>query len=57
MVNFDPEGSARTQVYTSIIPGVLEPEDIARLALFLASDESRNINGAIIPADAGWLAA
>ena len=26
------------------------------LALFLASDESRYINGAIIPADAGWAA-
>jgi hypothetical protein len=26
------------------------------LALYLASDESRNINGAIIPADAGWAA-
>jgi hypothetical protein len=28
----------------------------ASLALFLASDESRHINGAIIPADAGWAA-
>ena len=30
------------------------PDDIAQLALFLASDESRHINGAIIPADGGW---
>ena len=30
-----------------------EPEDIARIALFLASDESRMITGAIIPADGG----
>lgn len=57
MALFDPEGSARTQLYTGIIPALLEPEDIAALALFLASDDSRHINGAIIPADGGWLAA
>jgi len=36
---------------------MLEPDDIAALALFLASDEGRYINGAVIPADAGWTAA
>jgi NAD(P)-dependent dehydrogenase (short-subunit alcohol dehydrogenase family) len=30
-----------------------DPEDIARIALFLASDEARMITGAIIPADGG----
>lgn len=30
-----------------------QPEDIAQIALFLASDESRMITGAIIPADGG----
>lgn len=30
-----------------------EPEDIARIALFLASDEARMITGATIPADGG----
>jgi NAD(P)-dependent dehydrogenase (short-subunit alcohol dehydrogenase family) len=30
-----------------------QPEDIANVALFLASDESRMITGAIIPADGG----
>ncbi len=30
-----------------------EPEDIARIALFLASDESRMIHGATIPAEGG----
>lgn len=33
--------------------GVGQPEDIAHIALFLASDESRMINGATIPADGG----
>ena len=30
-----------------------EPEDIANIALFLASDESRLVNGAVIPAEGG----
>ncbi|MFT7600577.1 MAG: NAD(P)-dependent dehydrogenase (short-subunit alcohol dehydrogenase family) [Acidimicrobiales bacterium] len=33
--------------------GVGQPEEIANIALFLASDESRMINGASIPADGG----
>lgn len=53
----DPAGSARSQTYYAAIPGQLKAKDIADLALFLASDESKMINGAIIPADAGWTAA
>jgi NAD(P)-dependent dehydrogenase (short-subunit alcohol dehydrogenase family) len=53
----DPMGSARAGEYAALIPAVLDPADIAALALFLASDESRHINGAIITADAGWTAA
>jgi NAD(P)-dependent dehydrogenase (short-subunit alcohol dehydrogenase family) len=53
----DASGSARVGGYLSLIPAVLDPEDIAALALFLASDQSLHINGAIIPADAGWTAA
>ncbi len=33
--------------------GVGEPEDIAQVALFLASDESRMVNGTAIPAEGG----
>lgn len=36
--------------------GVGAPEDIARIALFLASDESRMVNGAVVPADGGMSA-
>ena len=30
-----------------------EPEEVARLALFLASDDSARITGAILPVDGG----
>lgn len=53
----DPFGSARASAYATLIPATLTPQDIANLALFLASDESRSINGAVITADAGWTAA
>ena len=52
----DAAGSARAGAYAALIPALLDPEDIANLALFLASDESRYVNGAIIPADGGWTA-
>jgi len=31
-----------------------EPEEVAQLALFLASDDASFINGAVVAADAGW---
>ena len=33
--------------------GLIEPEDIAAMALFLASDESRKVTGHIYPVDSG----
>ena len=42
--------------FSALAPAYLQPSDIASLALFLASDESRTINGAIIPADGSWAA-
>jgi len=53
----DPAGTARCQAWYAAIPRQLQPGEIADVALFLASDEARGVNGAIVPADGGWLAA
>lgn len=52
----DPQGGQRAQAFAALIPATLDPIDIAYLALYLAADESKLINGAIIPADGGWKA-
>jgi NAD(P)-dependent dehydrogenase (short-subunit alcohol dehydrogenase family) len=57
MSKMDPEGSQRAQAFYGLIPAQLEALDIANLALFLVSDDARFINGALVPADGGWLAA
>jgi len=49
--------TSRAHAFVSLMPALLEPIDIATMALFLASDESRYVNGAIIKVDAGWRAA
>lgn len=40
-------------IYKKSILGPSDPEDVAPLALFLASDDSRKITGAIMPMDSG----
>ncbi len=53
----DQAALQRLGTYHAVNPGMLQPIDLANLALFLASDEARHVNGAIIPADMGWRAA
>ena len=51
-----PASSRRSEMvatYKKYEFGSGEPEDIANVALFLASDESRMVNAAVIPADGG----
>jgi NAD(P)-dependent dehydrogenase (short-subunit alcohol dehydrogenase family) len=55
--DLDLESRDRMREYQALYPSTLEPADIAALALFLASDESAMINGALISADGGWAAA
>jgi len=57
MTNLNEFGASRTQVTQGVIPRAGTPEEIAQVALFLASDESSFVNGAIVTADAGWTAA
>lgn len=53
----DGAGAQQAGIYGGIIPNFLEPTDVASLALFLASDESKMVNGANIAVDGGWGAA
>jgi Short-chain alcohol dehydrogenase of unknown specificity len=54
--NVDPFGMERARIGMGTIPRQGEPEEIASIVLFLASDESSFVNGAVIAADAGWAA-
>lgn len=56
MNNVNEFGASRTKVTQGVIPRVGQAEEIAQVALFLASDESSFVNGAVIAADAGWTA-
>ncbi|MCP1143346.1 SDR family oxidoreductase [Lysinibacillus endophyticus] len=56
MTNLSQTGFARQQLGMAINPRSGQPEEIANLALFLASDEASFINGQVITADAGWTA-
>ncbi|WP_336783638.1 SDR family oxidoreductase [Paenibacillus illinoisensis] len=52
----NPFGLERTQIGMGIMPRIGESKEIAKVALFLASDESSFVNGTTITADAGWTA-
>jgi len=50
-------GVSRTRLTQSLIPRAGSPEEIAKVALFLASDEASFLNGTVVTADAGWTSA
>ncbi|MEO1271599.1 MAG: glucose 1-dehydrogenase [Myxococcota bacterium] len=52
-----PSGEAfeRYQQYFPTIPAHGKAAEVAEVALFLASDESSYVNGALIPVDGGWV--
>lgn len=54
MKNVSEFGASRTQLTQSLIPRAGSAEEIAKVALFLASDDSSFVNGTVVTADAGW---
>ncbi|SFB28281.1 NAD(P)-dependent dehydrogenase, short-chain alcohol dehydrogenase family [Lentibacillus halodurans] len=56
MANPDEFGAARAMSGSNNNPRNGEPEEVAKIALFLASDDSEFVNAEVIRADAGWLA-
>lgn len=57
MKNINEFGMGRSRLAQGVIPRVGQPEEVAQVALFLASDDSSFVNGSVITADAGWTAA
>lgn len=53
----DPFGAQRYRLAHATKPRHGEPDEIAAVAAFLASDQASFVNGAILPVDAGWTAA
>lgn len=53
---FQSDGYQRFKPFAGCMPRMVTVDDIANLAMFLASDLARNISGTTIPVDAGWCA-
>ncbi|MCX2730180.1 SDR family oxidoreductase [Saccharopolyspora sp. NFXS83] len=47
-------GRERLEPLLATLPTIAEPEHIAASVAFLLSDDSVNVNGALLPSDGGW---
>lgn len=56
MTSISEMGMGRTQAGLALNPRNGKSEEIAKVALFLASDDSSFVNGTVVTADAGWTA-
>lgn len=52
----NPFGMERAMVGMGLNPRAGEPEEVAKVALFLASEDASFVNGTVVTADAGWTA-
>ncbi|WP_226035225.1 SDR family oxidoreductase [Aquibacillus saliphilus] len=57
MTKVNEFGASRLKAVQGVMPRTGKSEEIAQVALFLASDESSFVNGTVLTADAGWTAA
>lgn len=53
----DPEEARREMESTQMLGRMIQPEEVAAAALYLAADESRMITGTALSIDGGWNAA
>ncbi len=56
LTDVNQEGLEIASLGVGANPRMGSPEEIAQIALFLASDDASFVNGAVISADAGWAA-
>ena len=54
---FDQEALAQYGKWHAVNPRSLQPDEVATLALYLASDEASGVNGAKVAVDSGWSSA
>ncbi|RKQ37595.1 SDR family oxidoreductase [Oceanobacillus halophilus] len=57
MLNINEFGASRTKLAQDVMPRMGEPEEIAKVALFLATEEASFVNGTVVTVDGGWTAA
>jgi 3alpha(or 20beta)-hydroxysteroid dehydrogenase len=55
MLDENPPGIVEQGIATTPLKRLGRPEEVARLAAFLASDESEFITGAEVTVDGGWV--